>query len=105
MGVERAAQAALDRLTRPGIEGFFVHVDADCLDDSIMPAVDYRLPDGFSWSDATSIFQVALASGRTVGMEVTIYNPALDDDGRAGRALTNVLIDALGTSAPWSIPE
>jgi hypothetical protein len=38
-------------------------------------------------------------------MEVTIYNPALDEDGRAGRELTNVLVDALGTSAPWSITE
>ena len=105
MGVERAAQAALDRLTRPEIEGFFIHVDADCLDDRIMPAVDYRLPDGFSWSDATSILKVALASGRAVGMEVTIYNPALDEDGTAGRELTNVLVAALGTSAPWNIRE
>lgn len=102
MGVERAAQAALERLTRPGIEGFFIHVDADCLDDRIMPAVDYRLPDGFSWSDVDSILRVALGSGRAVGIEVTIYNPALDENGRAGRELTNVLAAALGTSAPWS---
>ena len=103
IGVERAVQAALDRLTRPEIEGFFIHVDADCLDDRIMPAVDYRLPDGFSWSDVISILRVALASGRAVGMEVTIYNPALDEDGRAGRELTNVLVAALGRSAPWRI--
>jgi arginase len=63
------------------------------------------LPDGFSWIDATSILKVALASGRAVGMEVTIYNPALDQDGRAGRELTNVLVAALGTSAPWRITE
>ena len=101
IGVERAAQAALDRLTRPEIEGFFIHLDADCLDDRIMPAVDYRLPDGFSWIDVTSILRVALASGRAVGMEVTIYNPALDEDGSAGRELTNVLVAALGRFAPW----
>ena len=105
MGVERAAQAALDRLTRPEIEGFFIHLDADCLDDRIMPAVDYRLPDGFSWSDVTSILRMAVTSGRAVGMEVTIYNPALDEDGRAGRELTNVLVAALGTFAPWNIRE
>jgi arginase len=105
IGVEGAMQAALDRLTRPGIEGFFIHLDADCLDDRIMPAVDYRLPDGFSWSEVVSILRVALASGRAVGMEITIYNPALDEDGRAGRELTNVLAAALGTSAPWSVTE
>jgi arginase len=70
-----------------------------------MPAVDYRLPDGFSWSDATSILKVALASGRVIGMEITIYNPALDEDGRAGRELTNVVVAALGTSAPWRTME
>ena len=96
MGIERAAQAALDRLTRPEIEGFFIHLDADCLDDRIMPAVDYRLPDGFGWSDLTSILTTVLTSGRAVGLEVTIYNPALDEDGTAGRELTNVLAAALG---------
>jgi arginase len=99
MGVEEAMQATLDRLTQPEIEGFFIHLDADCLDDRIMPAVDYRLPDGFSWSDVTSILRMALTSGRAVGLEVTIYNPVLDEDGRAGRELTNVLVAALGTSA------
>ena len=68
-----------------------------------MPAVDYRLPDGFSWSEVTSILRQALASGRAVGLEVTIYNPALDEDGTAGRELTNVLVGALGTSAPWRL--
>ena len=33
---------------------------------------------------------MALASGRAVGIEVTIYNPALDEDGKAGRDLTRV---------------
>jgi arginase len=102
MGVERAVQVALDRLILPEIEGFFIHLDADCLDDRVMPAVDYRLPDGFSWSDITSTLRMALTSGRAVGLEVTIYNPALDEDGRAGRELTNVLVAALGTSAAWS---
>lgn len=105
LGVERAAHTAIDRLTRPELEGFFIHLDVDCLDDGIMPAVDYRLPDGFSWSDVLTILRVALASGRAIGMEITIYNPALDEDGKAGRELTNVLAAALGTSAPWSVTE
>jgi arginase len=100
MGVERAAHAAIDRLTRPGIEGFFIHLDVDCLDDRIMPAVDYRLPDGFGWSELTSVLKMMLASRRAVGLEVTIYNPALDEDGTAGRGLTDVLVAGLGTSAP-----
>ena len=97
MGLERAAHVALERVTRPELDGFFIHLDADCLDDRIMPAVDYRLPDGFSWNDVVSILRGALATGRAVGLEVTIYHPALDTDGTAGRQLTNVLASALGT--------
>jgi arginase len=101
MGVERAIAVALERLSRQGVEGFFVHVDADCLDDGIMPAVDYRLPGGFTWDELTSVLRQAIGSGRAVGLEVTIYNPALDPDGAAGRGLTETLAAALGVSAPW----
>jgi arginase family enzyme len=60
---------------------------------------------GLSRSDLRSILRLAIASGRAVGLEVTIYNPALDADGSAGRELTNVLATSLGTSAPWGIVE
>jgi arginase len=105
IGIELAMRTALERVTRPNLEGFLVHLDADCLDDRIMPAVDYRLPDGFRWDELTSILRHAVGSGRAVGLEVTIYNPGLDEDGSAGRGLTNVLATTLGTSAPWGVVE
>jgi arginase len=101
MGVERAADAAISRLVRPEVRGFFIHVDADCLDDDLMPAVEYRIPGGLSWQELETTLRAALASGRAVGIEVTIYNPRLDPDGSAGRALASTLARALGTSAPW----
>jgi arginase len=94
-GVEAATRAAVDHLTRDGIEGFFIHVDADCLDDAIMPAVDYRIPDGLSWKELETALRIAVASGKAVGLEITIYNPALDDDGAAGRGLADCLARAL----------
>jgi arginase len=100
IGIENAAAAAIERVARPDVDGFFIHLDADCLDDRIMPAVDYRLPDGLDWSEAATVLEIALASGRAVGLEVTIYNPSLDEDGAAGRGLTDMLVAALGTSAP-----
>jgi arginase len=95
MGVEAAAASAIAHLTRPELDGFFIHVDADCLDDRIMPAVDYRMPDGFWWDELTAILRLALASGRAVGLEVAIYNPLLDRDGSAGRGLAATLVRAL----------
>ncbi|RWN15821.1 MAG: arginase family protein [Mesorhizobium sp.] len=99
-GIEAAAREAVDHLTRAELDGFFIHLDADCLDDVIMPAVDFRVPDGLSWDELTAALRLALASGKAVGLEITIYNPRLDEDGSAGRGLADVLAAALGTAAP-----
>jgi arginase len=72
-----------------------MHLDADCLDDGLMPAVDYRLPGGLSREEVDAILRAALGMGRCVGLEVAIYSPALDADGSAGRQLADVLVGAL----------
>jgi arginase len=100
MGVEDAARAAVDHLTRAELDGFFIHLDADCLDDAIMPAVDFRVPGGLSWDELEAVLRIVLASGKAVGLEVAIYNPRLDEDGSAGRGLADVLAAALGPAAP-----
>lgn len=100
LGAEAAAHQAVRHLTRPGLDGFFIHCDADCLDDAIMPAVEYRLPDGLRWEELRQILTIAIGSGRAAGLEVTVYDPHLDPDGAAGRGLARTLIAALGTAAP-----
>jgi arginase len=99
MGIEAAARQAVGHLTREELEGFFIHLDADCLDDAIMSAVDFRVPGGLSWDELGTALRIALASGKAVGIEITIYNPGLDKDGSAGRGLADVLVAALGTAA------
>ena len=47
-GVAAAMRRALERVAASNLDGFWIHLDADALDDAIMPAVDYRLPDGLS---------------------------------------------------------
>lgn len=96
MGIAAAAAAAVEHVARAELDGFWIHLDADVLDDGVMPAVDYRLPGGLSVDELKSVLRAALAGGRAVGMEVTIYNPALDADGAAGRALADALADVLG---------
>jgi arginase len=96
LGIERAARRAVEHLTGdPASEGFFIHVDADVLSDDIMPAVDYRMPDGFSWSELETVLRIARQSGRAVGIEICIYNPRLDRDGSSGRGLAQTLIKGL----------
>ena len=95
LGAEAAVRAAVDHLTRPELDGFFIHVDADCLDDAVMPAVDHRTPDGLSRDELATILQIASGSEKAVGIEITIYNPRLDPDGAAGRDLVDVLTAGL----------
>jgi arginase len=95
-GVEAAAQAAVAHLTRGGgPDGFWIHLDADVLDDAIMPAVDYRLPGGLSWEELGVVLRAAGSSPRAVGLDVTIYNPRLDPEGVAARGLAAVITGAL----------
>jgi arginase len=98
-GIAVAARDAVAHLTRDrGPEdGFWIHVDADVLDDAIMPAVDYRLPGGLSWEELTTAIRIAIQSRRAVGLEVTIYNPKLDPGGEGARGLAKVIGDALAT--------
>lgn len=97
-GAEAGACEAVRHLTRENGPdgGFWVHLDADVLDDTIMPAVDYRMPDGLSWTELIAVLRIAMDSGRAVGIEVTIYNPKLDPDGASGQGLTATLVEALG---------
>jgi arginase len=99
-GIEASAEAAVRHLTRRGLDGFFIHVDADSLNDDIMPAVDYRIPDGLTFGELATAHYAALRSGGAVGLEITIYNPRLDKSGVAGRCLSETLAEVLGTSAP-----
>ena len=98
MGITAAAAEAMRHLARRDLDGFFLHVDADVLDDAIMPAVDYRLPGGLSAVELRHVLRAAAASGRLAGLEVTIYNPSLDHDGSAGRLLADALVDGLTLS-------
>jgi arginase len=106
-GIEAAARDAIAHLTRDdGPErGFWIHVDADVLDDEIMPAVDYRLPGGLAWEELGTVMRMAIESGRAAGLEVTIYNPKLDATGAGARGLTDVICGAFARLVRFARPR
>lgn len=81
LGITEAAKKAVGDLLQDELSGFWVHLDADVLDDAVMPAVDYRMPGGLSFEELSDLLRALLDSGRAVGMDITIFNPALDPDG------------------------
>jgi arginase len=95
--IATAASHAVDILANNELlDGFWIHLDADVLDDSIMPAVDYRLGGGgLSFSELSELLKILLASDRAVGMDITIFNPRLDLDGSITRRFVSSLIQGL----------
>jgi arginase len=97
-GAEGATHDAVEHLGRSELDGFWIHLDCDVLDDAVMPAVDYRLQGGLSWDELETVLATAIGTGRVAGLEVTIFNPALDADGRITRRLVSGLVKALSNT-------
>ena len=87
-------ERALHHLAARAVDGVWIHLDVDVLDDEVMPAVDYRLPDGVSWSDAEMMLTRAWQEA-AIGMDVTIFNPRLDPGGTIVRSLVEWLVRIL----------
>ena len=92
--IEVAAASAVERLSKAELDGFWIHVDADVLDDEVMPAVDYRIPDGLSWDELAAVLRAGV-NGGAGGINVTIFNPKLDGDGSIARAFMEALARGL----------
>jgi arginase len=97
LGAGSAAREAVKFLTRAGgpEDGFWIHIDADVFDETIMQAVDDPRPDGLAWDEVVLALRMALGSGRAVGLQVAIYNPDIDADGSNGRGLAATVREAL----------
>ena len=94
-GIAPTAHAALERLTHPGTGGFWIHLDADVLDPKEMPAVDSPEPGGLSFNEIGQLLTPLVRHPAALGLELTIYDPALDPDRAAGRRLVDMLEDVL----------
>ena len=96
VGITTAALKAVKNLLQQDeLLGFWIHLDADVLDDSIMPAVDYRLNDGLSFSELSELLKIIVSSGRTIGMDITIFNPNFDSDGSIARRFVSTIVEGL----------
>jgi arginase len=90
-----AASLATKSLLKKELDGFWIHLDADVLDDAIMPAVDYRLNGGLSFSDLSELLRVLLATRHAVGMTITIFNPHMDPDGSIANKFVSSIVSGL----------
>lgn len=81
-GLKNTAHQFLDLVQVQELEGFFIHIDVDVLNDNIMPAVDSREMDGLTYKEFSEILEPLLSSKQAVGLEITILDPDLDKEGK-----------------------
>ena len=98
IGVDLAAALAVELLRQRGVDGFWIHLDADVIDSAIMPAVDSPMPGGMTYDELIVVLRTLLQSGMTVGMQTTVYDPDLDPDGSAARAFVDALVESFAVT-------
>jgi arginase len=90
-GIGAAAQRALARLEQRGLDKAWLHVDFDVLDEKIMPAVDSPGSPGFDFGQLAGLVRALVASGRIVGANFAIYDPARDPARQYARPLVECI--------------
>ncbi|WP_031428098.1 arginase family protein [Flavimarina sp. Hel_I_48] len=80
-GFTETAKQFLEMVEINKLDGFFIHLDVDVLNDEIMPAVDCRANDGLTFEAFKELLKPLLLSPKAVGIEITILDPNLDADG------------------------
>jgi len=94
-GLQHTVQQFLQMVQQENLDGFFIHFDVDALEDRIMPAVDSRTADGLSYEELAEILMPLLASKKAVGMEITILDPDLDEEGIYTREFVNKMVQVI----------
>jgi arginase len=74
------------------LDGYWLHVDVDVLDPSVMPAVDSPDPGGLTAAELTDLLR-DLGPG-AIGTQFTVFDPDLDPTGDHARTLTDIIATA-----------
>lgn len=75
---EKCIDSFIKMINRQKLNGFWIHLDVDVLNDEIMPAVDSRTKDGLNYMELKEILQPLLLHPKNMGIDITILDPDLD---------------------------
>jgi len=96
-GLEKILDEIIKHIDNTNLDGFWIHFDTDVISDEENPAVDYRLPGGFTINQMGYILNELVHTGKIKGMDVTIFNPTFDKDGKIAVKITDCLAHAFGS--------
>lgn len=84
-GISIAVQSFLLEVKNKNLDGFWLHIDVDVLNDTIMPCVDSRTPDGLTYQEFNELTSYLFQNEKLSGLEITILDPDLDPTGQYTR--------------------
>jgi agmatinase len=76
---ERGMQSVLDRIPSGG--KYYITLDADGMDPSVMPGVGYPAPGGLTYHQLRQLILGIVGKGRVVGMDIVEIAPSRDVNG------------------------
>ncbi len=94
-GAARTAAWARGQVADCG--GYWVHLDVDVLDPSVMPAVDAPTAGGIAYSELELLLRGLTGASECLGVEVTVFDPDFDPDGIYASDLASALVSGLST--------
>jgi arginase len=84
-GILNSVQSFLTEIENKNLDGFWLHIDVDVLNDTIMPCVDSRTSDGLTYDEFNELTSYLFQSEKLSGLEITILDPDLDITGQYTR--------------------
>ncbi|WP_406844106.1 arginase family protein [Flavobacterium soyae] len=81
-GITKSVKTFLSEVENKNLDGFWLHIDVDVLNDDIMPCVDSRTPDGLTYEEFNELTSYLFESQKLSGLEITILDPDLDETGQ-----------------------
>jgi arginase len=94
-GITNIVDLVAREITRSTVRAYWLHFDADVLNDNENPAVDYRIPGGLSFAEAEILLGSVLKTGKIMGLSLTIFNPEKDLKNKIGKKITSLLANAI----------
>jgi arginase len=104
IGLQETVARSISRLRERNLKGIWLHLDADVLDDQIMPAVDSPQIGGMNFEELSELLSLLLLSGIAVGMDVTIFDPEHDADGTIARNFTRAIVSGFQAKPFQALP-
>jgi len=83
-----------ERIRATAGTGYWLQLDVDLLDPSVMPAVDSPDPGGLDVDTLTTL--LAELAPAAIGASVTVFDPDLDPDGRYARLIAELVAEGFG---------